>query len=149
MKNIRSIVDTEGKEITNKELVSYAVEARKASYSPYSEYAVGAALLCRDGMIYLGCNVENAAFSPTNCAERGAFFSAIANGEREFSKIAVVGGRHGDELREATFPCGVCRQVMAELCSSDFEIVLLEGGKVISYTLGELLPRCFSDKNLG
>lgn len=149
MNSIKNIIDTNGKEITNEELISIAKEARKMSYSPYSEYAVGAALLCRSGRIYLGCNIENAAFSPTNCAERTAFFTAIANGEREFSKIAVVGGRREDEPSEATFPCGVCRQVMAEFCSSDFEIVLLDGEKAVSHTLGELLPRCFSDKNLG
>ncbi len=149
MNSIKNIIDTNGKEITNEELISIAKEARKMSYSPYSEYAVGAALLCRSGRIYLGCNIENAAFSPTNCAERTAFFTAIANGEREFSKIAVVGGRREDEPSEATFPCGVCRQVITEFCFPDFEIILSDKGKVISYTIEELLPKSFSNKLLG
>ena len=97
----------------NKELVRLAGEARRASYSPYSGYSVGAALLCADGTVYLGCNIENAAFSPTNCAERTAFFKAVSEGKRDFVNIAVVGGT-ADEPDGFSPPCGVCRQVMAE-----------------------------------
>ncbi len=123
-------------------LVRLALEARENSYSPYSSFKVGAALLTKGGKIYKGCNVENGAFSPTNCAERTAFFSAIADGERDFSAIAVVGGK--DEITEFCPPCGVCRQVMSEFCKEDFEIILFDGGKIKTFTLGELLPEGFN-----
>ncbi len=105
-------------------LMEMAIEARKMSYCPYSGYAVGAALLCEDGSVYTGCNIENAAYTPTNCAERTAFFKAVSEGKRDFKAIAVAGG--SSELTEC-YPCGVCRQVMAEFCAPDrFEIVCLD-----------------------
>ena len=106
----------------NKELICKALEAMKSSYSPYSGFAVGAALLAKSGKVYTGCNIENAAFGPTVCAERTAFFKAVSEGEREFEKIAVAGGKNG-KVTDYAFPCGVCRQVMAEFCKKDFEII--------------------------
>lgn len=131
----------------NKELVRLAGEARKYSYSPYSGYSVGAALLCTDGTVYLGCNIENAAFSPTNCAERTAFFKAVSEGKRDFAKIAVVGGK-ADEPDGFSPPCGVCRQVMAEFCSKDFKILLLLEGKIIEKSLSDILPLGFDSSML-
>ena len=92
-------------------LVEDALQAKNFSYSPYSKFQVGAALLCEDGTIYTGCNIENAAFGPTNCAERTAFFKAVSEGKREFSAIAIAGGRTGEEISDYAYPCGVCRQV--------------------------------------
>ena len=126
----------------NKELIRLAGEARRASYSPYSGYAVGAALLCEDGEVYLGCNIENAAFSPTNCAERTAFFKAVSEGKRNFAKIAIVGGK-ANEPDGFSPPCGVCRQVMAEFCNKNFEIILLHIGEIIVKTLSDILPLGF------
>ena len=123
-----------------KELLSLAKEARKNSYSPYSGISVGAALLCASGKVYIGTNIENVAYSPSLCAERCAFATALASGEREFSAIAVVGGRSGEKEERLFSPCGVCRQVMAEFCRSDFEIILSEEA---AYTLEELLPVSF------
>lgn len=125
-----------------KELVRLAIEARENSYSPYSSFRVGAALITKSGKLYKGCNIENAAFSPTNCAERTAFFSAVADGEREFSAIAVVGGK-GD-VRDFCLPCGVCRQVMREFCDESFEIHTFNGEEIKTYTLGDLLPESFN-----
>ena len=129
--------------MTNEELMALAVSARENSYCKYSGFAVGAALLAKSGKVYVGCNVENASFSPTCCAERTAFFSAIAAGEKEFLAIAVCGGKK-NAARELCTPCGVCRQVMSEFCSKDFP-VLLEGKDtdVITIKLGELLPFAF------
>ena len=111
--------------MNNSELIKLAVEARKMSYSPYSGFAVGAALLCADGSVYKGCNIENSAFTPTNCAERTAFFKAVSEGKRDFVKIAVVGGiSDKSETENYCPPCGVCRQVMKEFCMSDFEIIM-------------------------
>lgn len=126
----------------NKELIRLAGEARKASYSPYSDYAVGAALLCADGTVYLGCNIENAAFSPTVCAERTAFFKAVSEGKRNFARIAIVGGKVGEPDGFAP-PCGVCRQVMSEFCGKDFEILLLQDGEIVSKSFAEILPLNF------
>lgn len=128
--------------MNNKELIALAGEARKASYSPYSGYAVGAALLCEDGTVYLGCNIENATFSPTVCAERTAFFKAVSEGKRSFVKIAIVGGKV-NEPDGFSPPCGVCRQVMSEFCHKNFEIVLLQDGKIISKTFDTILPLNF------
>ncbi len=129
--------------MTNKELMELAIHARENSYCKYSGFAVGAALLAKSGKVYIGCNVENASFSPTCCAERTAFFSAIAAGEREFSAIAVCGGEQGKERATCT-PCGVCRQVMSEFCGDDFPILLEgENSDMIEITLGELLPFAF------
>ena len=129
--------------MTNKELMDLAISARENSYSKYSGFSVGAALLTKGGKVYLGCNIENASFSPTCCAERTAFFSAIASGEREFSAIAVCGGKTG-EKRIKCMPCGVCRQVMSEFCSKDFTILLEDGDNVVPMTLEELLPFSFN-----
>ena len=126
----------------NKELIRLACEARRASYSPYSGYAVGAALLCADSTVYKGCNIENAAFSPTVCAERTAFFKAVSEGKRDFVKIAIVGGK-ANEPDGFSPPCGVCRQVMAEFCGKDFEIVLLRNGEIIVKALSDILPLGF------
>ena len=106
------------------ELVNLAKEARSHAYVPYSGFSVGAALLCKDGKIYQGCNIENAAFGPTVCAERTAFFKAVYDGERDFEAIAVVGGRAGEEITGLFPPCGVCRQVMREFCDLDFKLYL-------------------------
>lgn len=125
-----------------------ALEARENAYAPYSGFQVGAALLAADGTIYTGVNVENAAFSPTNCAERTAFFTAIAAGRRKFLAVAVAGGAAGETPREFCTPCGVCRQVMREFCTDDFEIILVHGAGTRIVRLGALLPESFSPENL-
>lgn len=128
-----------------KELLKLAKEARDRSYSPYSHYAVGAALLTKDGRIYQGCNIENASFTPTICAERTAFFKAIFDGVREFEAIAVI----GSGVLPA-YPCGVCRQVMAEFCDGDFVIITSnrDGSEVVTETLETMLPHRFGPKDL-
>lgn len=133
--------------MTDLELLLKAIEARKLAYAPYSNHKVGAALVGKSGKLYLGCNVENAAYSPTNCAERTAIFKAVSEGEREFTAIAIVGGL-GDTLSEICAPCGVCRQVMAEFCDGDMRIVLGTPEKVVVTTLKELLPYSFGRANL-
>ena len=130
--------------MTDRELMELAVKARKNAYAPYSGFCVGAALLAKSGKAYTGCNIENAAYTPTNCAERTALFKAVSEGEREFTAIAIVGGK-GDEPKEFCAPCGVCRQVMAEFCTSDFRIVL---GENEALTLGELLPYGFNKEKI-
>ena len=126
------------------ELLLEAIEARKNAYTPYSHFQVGAALLAKDGKVYRGCNIENAAFGSTMCAERTAFFKAVSEGEREFEAIAIVGGPEGGELRSICDPCGNCRQVMAEFCNADFEIIFGSKKSDISvYTLEQLLPLRF------
>lgn len=134
--------------MTKEELMLKAIDSMKYAYVPYSGYRVGAALLTKSGKVYTGCNIENAAYSPTMCAERTAIFKAISEGEMDFSMIAICGGKDG--VIEGAFPpCGTCRQVMAEFCTPDFPIVLvtkkepLEG---ITYTLKELLPMGFSNE---
>lgn len=130
-----------------KELLALAAKARERSYSPYSGFRVGAALLAASGKVYLGCNIENAAYTPTNCAERTAFFKAISEGEREFVSIAVVGGKNG--ISEPSYPCGVCRQVMAEFCDPDsFIIYVADGDGYRMHTLSELLKFCFTPSSL-
>lgn len=127
------------------ELIEKAIKYRENSYCPYSNFAVGAALLTKSGKVYGGANVENCSYSATVCAERSAFFSAVSNGEREFDAIAIVGGAKGKPAQKC-FPCAVCRQVMSELTSADFKVVLLsdkEGEPYSVYTLGELLPYSF------
>lgn len=128
------------------DLLDKAREARSLSYCPYSHFAVGAALLTKSGKIYLGANIENASYTPTVCAERVAFFRAIAEGEREFSAIAIAGGKEGVPSSSPTPPCGVCRQVMTEFVQGDFEIILDGGTSVLVYTLEEIIPLRF-DKN--
>ncbi len=126
--------------MTNAELISKAKQAAENAYAPYSHFTVGAALLAKSGRIYLGCNIENAAFGPTNCAERTAFFKAISEGERDFEKIAIVGGKEQD-FADYCPPCGVCRQVMGEFCSDGFTVILGKNGDDYrELTLGELLP---------
>ncbi len=121
-----------------------AADAMNNSYSPYSGCRVGAALLCSSGKVYTGCNIENAAFSPTVCAERTAIFKAVSEGERSFSKIAVAGGKDG-KIDGAFPPCGVCRQVMAEFCGPDFEILLVTGRDTFKkFSLSQLLPEAFT-----
>ena len=128
------------------ELVRLAKEARAHAYTPYSGFAVGAALLCKDGKVYQGCNIENAAFGPTICAERVAMFKAIYDGEREFEAIAVAGGRAGEEVTGLFPPCGVCRQVLREFCGLDFMLYMArEDGQFEARTLGEMLPLSFSN----
>ncbi len=134
--------------MTNTELISLAKKAAENAYVPYSGYTVGAALLCKNGKVYLGCNIENAAYGPTNCAERTAFFKAVSEGEREFEKIAIVGGKALDFKNYFT-PCGVCRQVMREFCTEDFRVLVgKNNNEYMSATLGELLPFGFSKSNV-
>ena len=134
--------------MTDKELVIEAISAMKNSYSPYSDFKVGAALLTDSEKIYTGCNIENVAFSPSICAERVAFFKAISEGEKNFSKIAVVGGKNGI-ISSATPPCGVCRQVMREFCSDDFEILIVrENENYDKVLLKDLLPQSFKPEIL-
>ncbi len=127
-------------------LMELAVEAMGHAYVPYSGYKVGAALLCADGSVYQGCNIENASFSPTICAERTAIFKAVYDGKRDFKAIAVCGGKDG-VITGVFPPCGVCRQVMREFCEDDFIIYLVgAGGSYETLTLPELLPFSFSAK---
>ncbi len=137
--------------MTNEKLILEAKKAREHAYVPYSHFQVGAALMTKSGKLYHGCNIENAAYSPTNCAERTAFFRAVYDGEREFAKIAIVGGPEGSEADEMCAPCGVCRQVMMEFCDPEtFQIILSDGkGKCLQRTLKEMLPFGFGPKDLG
>ncbi len=129
--------------MTNRELIKSAILAMQNAYAPYSGFKVGAALLTSDNDIYTGCNVENAAYSPTNCAERTAFFKAISGGEREFIKIAIVGGKNGI-ITDYVTPCGVCRQVMREFCNDDFIIIVAKNeDDYKEYRLIDLLPESF------
>ncbi len=130
--------------MNNQELLVAAHRARNNAYALYSHFKVGAALLAKNGTVYLGCNVENASFGATTCAERSAFASAIADGAREFAAIAIVGGKE-HEPTEACAPCGICRQVIAEFCNPDFRIILenTDGSEKV-LTLSELLPYSFS-----
>ena len=135
--------------MTPNELVQLAKEAQKKSYCPYSGFAVGAALLCKDGKVYQGCNIENASFGPTICGERTAFFKAVYDGERDFEAIAVVGGKAGEEITGLFPPCGVCRQVMREFCDLDFKIYMgKENNGYELRTLGEMLPLSFSNADM-
>lgn len=133
----------------DRELIQAALDARKYSYSPYSGYRVGAALLAADGTVYTGCNIENAAFSPTICAERTAFFKAVSEGKREFCAIAIAGSPDG-EVAQFSWPCGVCRQVMAEFCDPKrFTVIVAKSEEVYEKcTLEELLPKGFGPGNL-
>ena len=129
--------------MTEKELCALAVKAMDNSYSPYSSFRVGAALLTKSGKVYTGCNIENASFSPTVCAERTAIFKAVSEGESEFTMIAVAGGKDG-KIENICPPCGVCRQVMAEFCQPDFPVLLVKGeGEYEKFTLSDLLPLSF------
>ena len=129
--------------MTPEKLCELAKEAMQRAYVPYSGYQVGAALLCSDGSVYQGCNIENAAYSPTNCAERTAFFKAVYDGHRAFEAIAVCGGK-GGVITGAFPPCGVCRQVMREFCGDDFKVYLIRPEGFEALTLADLLPHSFS-----
>lgn len=129
-------------------LSAAALSVRAGAYCPYSGFAVGAALLCADGTVYTGVNIENAAYTPTNCAERTAFFTAAAAGHRDFLAVAIAGGKAGEAVRDFCAPCGVCRQVMCEFCGADFEILLAKEGAHRRFTLGDLLPESFSPLDL-
>lgn len=132
-----------------RELICRAIDQLQMAYVPYSGFRVGAALRTRDGKIYTGCNIENAAYGPTNCAERTAFFKAVSEGERQFDAICIVGGKDG-VLTGYTAPCGVCRQVMMEFCNPEtFQIILATAPEDYRiYTLSELLPLGFGPENL-
>lgn len=132
-----------------KELIRQAMEAMERAYAPYSGFKVGAALLAKNGSIYQGCNIENAAYTPSNCAERTAFFKAVSEGVREFEAICIVGGRDGI-LTGFTAPCGVCRQVMTEFCEpGEFQIILASGLEDFQvFTLEELFPMGFGPADL-
>ncbi len=139
--------------ITYDELMEMAVEARLKAYTPYSKFKVGAALLTKDGKVYTGCNIENAAFTPTSCAERTAFFKAVSEGDYEFEAIAIVGGSEDSKELGFCSPCGVCRQVMKEFCEEEFKILLHSGmsdGKhsYEVYTLKDILPYGFGPKDM-
>ena len=131
-------------------LVKQAIDAQRQAYAPYSHFKVGAALLCADGSIYTGCNVENAAYSAANCAERTAVFKAVSEGRRKFLAIAIVGNLEGRENeREVCAPCGVCRQVLSECADGNLRVILAKSElDYDEYTLKELLPLRFSQNNL-
>ena len=135
--------------MSDRELIQKALEARKNAYCPYSHFQVGAALLAGNGQVFSGCNIENAAYTPTNCAERTAFFKAVSEGERAFCAICIVGGKDG-VLTGYTAPCGVCRQVMMEFCNPNtFQVILaVSKEKYKIFTLKELLPLGFGPENL-
>lgn len=134
--------------MTNEELCALAIKAMENAYVPYSGYRVGAALLTKSGKVYTGCNIENASYSPTVCAERTAIFKAVSEGEREFLKIAVAGGKNGEITGEFP-PCGVCRQVMAEFCGEYFEILVVNSeNSFTEYTFSDILPFSFNPKHV-
>ncbi len=135
-------MEKDGSAIPEK-LVELAKEACGHAYAPYSKFQVGAALLCEDGSVYTGSNIENASYAPTNCAERTAIFTAFHEGERSFTAIAVVGGAHG-AIEGICPPCGVCRQVLSEFCDPELKIYLGKSDGYEEYTLGEILPLSFS-----
>ena len=135
--------------MTDRDLILAAIAARENAYTPYSRFRVGAALLTQSGKVYTGCNVENAAYTPTNCAERTAFFKAVSEGERKFSAIAIVAAPEGAPLRK-TAPCGVCRQVMMEFCNPEtFRVIMAVSPEEYTVsTLGQLMPEGFGPSNL-
>lgn len=133
--------------MTPEKLISMAVEAMNNAYAPYSGFQVGAALLCSDGTVYTGCNIENAAYAPTNCAERTAIFKAVSEGHKDFTAIAVCGGKNGIITNLCT-PCGVCRQVLQEFCKDDFPVYLAHKDGYKTLTLGDLLPYSFGEDSL-
>ena len=129
-------------------LVDLACEARLKAYSPYSQFFVCAALLCADGEIIVGANIENSSYGATNCAERTAFFTALMQGRKDFTAIAIVGAKRGEEITSFCAPCGICRQVMAEFCKKDFEVLLYDGKNIKTYTMSDMLPEAFDKDNL-
>ncbi|MBQ8765733.1 MAG: cytidine deaminase [Clostridia bacterium] len=135
--------------MNKKDLFILAKEAMKNSNAPYSNYNVGAVLLTKNGNIYKGCNVENASYSVTCCAERTALFSAVASGEKEFESICIVGGKNSD-ITDYAMPCGICRQALAEFCDADFKVYVgISENDIKEFTLGELLPYSFNKSKLG
>ncbi|MBO5797651.1 MAG: cytidine deaminase [Clostridia bacterium] len=135
--------------MTERELAALAIEAMQKAYAPYSGYTVGAALLAADGRVFTGCNIENAAFTPTVCAERTAVFKAVSEGVREFAMLAVAGGK-GGRVQGVFPPCGVCRQVLAEFCPPEFPVLLVTGeDEWETTTLSALLPRAFGPGFVG
>lgn len=120
------------------ELINCAKEAMKNSYSPYSKFAVGSALLAKSGKIYLGCNIENASYGASNCAERTAIFKAVSEGEKEFERIAIVSSSN-----DYTYPCGICRQVLAEFMPEG-EVILYNEKDIKTIKVKDLLPYAFS-----
>ena len=133
--------------MTDKELTLNAIAAMNNAYAPYSEFKVGAAILTNDGRVFCGCNIENAAYPAGICAERTAIASAVSSGAKEFKKIAIVGGKKG-KITDYCPPCGICRQVLNEFCSEDFEILLFNGTEVESHLLKELLPFGFGGEDI-
>ena len=131
-----------------KMLIDRACEARHKAYSPYSQFCVGAALLCADGEVITGANIENSSYGATNCAERTAFFTALMQNRRDFIAIAIVGAKKDEEISSFCAPCGICRQVMAEFCGRNFEILLYNGKEIKTYTLSNILPEAFDKDNL-
>ena len=129
------------------ELLKIAKEARECAYAPYSNFYVGAALLCDDGSVYTGCNVENASFSPTCCAERTAIFKAVSDGKRRFLAVAVVGGKRDSNAITPCYPCGVCRQVISEFCDDDFLVITENGGIAEITEFSDILPKRFKIDN--
>lgn len=139
-------------QMDDRTLLDAAFAAREQAYTPYSHFQVGAALLTREGRVYSGCNIENAAYGPSNCAERTAIFKAVSEGERQFVAIAIVGAPEGTAKQDfsACWPCGVCRQVMREFCGPDFSVITCSGSEgVVSRTLAQLLPQAFGPEMLG
>lgn len=137
--------------MTKENLIKLAFEGRKFAYAPYSKFRVGAALETKDGKVYTGCNIENAAYTPCNCAERTAFFKAVSEGEKDFSRIVIVGGyEEGEEVSGFAAPCGVCRQVMMEFCNpKEFQIIVAKSVEEYKeFTLEQLFPEGFGPGNL-
>ncbi len=136
--------------MNSKLLIEEALKARTFSYSPYSGFQVGAALLAEDGQIFTGCNIENASYTPSNCAERTAFFKAVSQGVRGFEAIAIVGGPKEEETLDYCTPCGVCRQVMMEFCNPEtFQVIVARNPEDYQiFTLEEILPMGFGPKDL-
>ena len=132
-----------------RELICQALQARQKAVAPYSNFLVGAALLAKNGTVYTGCNIENAAFSPTNCAERTALFKAVSEGVTEFTDIAVVGARRGEINELVSAPCGVCRQALFEFCGPELNVIMAKTpDDYIEMSLGELLPLGFGPRNV-
>lgn len=135
--------------ITKQQLCQQALTARELAYTPYSNFRVGAALLAKNGQVYTGCNIENAAYTPSNCAERTAVFKAVSEGVTQFSMIAVAGGKAGGPPTTIAAPCGVCRQVLNEFCEPDMPVLLIKNEtEYIETTLGQLLPMGFGPQDL-
>lgn len=131
------------------ELIRLALDARKNAYTPYSHYTVGAALLTEDGECFTGCNIESASYGATNCAERTAIFKAVSEGKRGFRAIAIAGGMEGEEPVDYAYPCGICRQVMKEFMTDDFQIIVAKSMTDFKeYCLSELLPLGFGGESI-